>query len=137
MVGWKGSNHIPNIYLAKPGNRFISIEPTSRIRLKDIEKCPAQSDPHKRITPLTFWKKTRKTRFDWKQDEKTAILYKLRCHGLEKVNWCDENKILRPEQNIRGRRHPIQLSRERTSRNETRTHHSQHNVYPYYYYRVN
>ena len=43
-------------------------------------------------------------------------------HGLEKVNWCDENKILRPEQNITGRRHPFQLSRERISGNEPRTH---------------
>ena len=30
------------------------------------------------------------------------------------VNWRDEDKILRPEQNITGRRDPFQLSRERT-----------------------
>ena len=34
------------------------------------------------------------------------------------VNWCDEDKILRTEQNKTGRRHPFQLSRERTSGNE-------------------
>ena len=48
-------------------------------------------------------------------------IYKI-VHGLEKVNWCNENKILKPERNIKCRRHQFQLSRERTSRNEPRTH---------------
>ena len=59
--------------------------------------------------------KTRRVRGDFIQ------IYKI-AHGLEKVNWCDENKILKTEQNITGRRHPFQLSRERTSGNEPRTH---------------
>ena len=37
--------------------------------------------------------KTRRERGDFIQ------IYKI-VHSLEKVNWCDENKILRPEQNI-------------------------------------
>ena len=59
--------------------------------------------------------KTRRERGDFIQ------IYKI-VHGLEKVNWCDGNNILRPEQNKTGRRHPFQLSRERTSGNEPRTH---------------
>ena len=59
--------------------------------------------------------KTRRERGDFIQ------IYKI-VHGLEKVNWSEENKILRPDQNITGRRHPFQLSRERTSGNEPRTH---------------
>ena len=55
--------------------------------------------------------KTRRERGDFIQ------IYKI-VHGLEKVNWSEENKILRPDQNITGRRHPFQLSRERTSGNE-------------------
>ena len=42
-------------------------------------------------------------------------------HDLEKVHWCDENEILRPEQNKKGRRHPFQLSRERKSGNDPNT----------------
>ena len=59
--------------------------------------------------------KTRRVRGDFIQ------IYKI-VRGLEKVNWCDENNILRPEQNITSRRHPFQLSRERTLGNEPRTH---------------
>ena len=33
-------------------------------------------------------------------------------HGIKKVNWGDKNKILKPNQNITGRRHDFQLSRE-------------------------
>ena len=42
-------------------------------------------------------------------------------HGLEKVNWSDKNKILRPNQCRTGRRHNFQLSREYTRGNEPRT----------------
>ena len=48
-------------------------------------------------------------------------IYKI-VHGLEKVNLCDEIKILRPEQNTTGRRHPFQFCSERTSGNEPRIH---------------
>ena len=57
--------------------------------------------------------KTRRERGDF------ILIYKI-LHGLEKVNWSDENKILRLEQNKTGRRHPFQLSRERISGNEPR-----------------
>ena len=63
----------------------------------------------------TLYLKTRRERGDFIQ------IYKI-VHGLEKVNWCDENKILRHEQNITGLRHPFQLSRERTLGSEPRTH---------------
>ena len=59
--------------------------------------------------------KTRRERGDFIQIYKNV-------HVLEKVNWYDENKILRPEQNNTGHRHPFQLSRVRTSCNEPRTH---------------
>ena len=48
-------------------------------------------------------------------------IYKI-VHGLEKINWSEENKIIRPEQMIIGRRRPFQLSHERTSGIEPRTH---------------
>jgi hypothetical protein len=47
-------------------------------------------------------------------------IYKI-VHGLEKVNWSDKNKILRPNQCRTGRRHHFQLSREYTRGNEPRT----------------
>ena len=60
--------------------------------------------------------KTRRERGDFIQ------IYKI-VYGLEKVNWRDENKILRPEKNNTDRKHPFQLSRERkhqvTSRENT------------------
>ena len=43
-------------------------------------------------------------------------------HGLEKVNWCEENKILGPDQKTTGRRHPFQLSREPSRGNEPISH---------------
>ena len=43
-------------------------------------------------------------------------------HGLEKVNWSDENNILIPNQQTACRTHPFQLSRELTRGNESRTH---------------
>ena len=39
---------------------------------------------------------------------------------LRKVNWCNENMILRPDQKTDRRRHPFQLSRELTSGNDPR-----------------
>ena len=59
---------------------------------------------------------------DEKEDLQDFIQINKIVHVPEKVNWCDENKILRPEQSITYRRHPFQLSRERTSGNEPRTH---------------
>ena len=41
--------------------------------------------------------KTRRERGDFIQNYNIV-------HGLEKVNWCDENIILRPEQNETGQR---------------------------------
>ena len=58
--------------------------------------------------------KTRRERGDFIQ------IYKL-VHGIDKVNWCDKNNILRPNQIPDGRRHHFQLSRERTTGNEPRT----------------
>ena len=40
-------------------------------------------------------------------------------HGLEKVNLCDENKILRTERNTTNRRHPFHLSREQTKEKDS------------------
>ena len=57
--------------------------------------------------------KTRRERGDFIQ------IYKI-VHGIEKVNWSDENRILL-EQNFTGRRHPFHFSRERTLGNEQRT----------------
>ena len=59
---------------------------------------------------LTDLKKRRK-RCDFIQ------IYKIE-HGPKKVNWCDVKKMLRPEQNIKRRRHPFQLSPERNRGNE-------------------
>ena len=56
--------------------------------------------------------KTRREREDFIQ------IYKIE-HSLEKVNWCDENKILRPDQKTTDL---FQLSRERRRGNELRTH---------------
>ena len=97
--------------------------PTPRIRLKDIRKCPAQSNPYhlpyeKRLErPSLRDLKKRRERGYFTQISKIV-------HGLEKVNCCDENKILSKlvEQNNTSRRHSLQLSRERTSGNEPRTH---------------
>ena len=124
MIRWNSSNHIPNIRQAIPGIRFISMEPTSSIRLKNIRKRPAQSDPYERITPPSLRKRLEilgLTYLKTRRERGYLIqIYKM-MHGLEKVKWPDENKILIPEQNITGRRHPFQLSRERTSGNEPRT----------------
>ena len=46
-------------------------------------------------------------------------IYKL-VHGIDKVNWCDNNKILRSYQIQDGRRHCYQISRERITGNEPR-----------------
>ena len=59
--------------------------------------------------------KTRRERGDFIQ------IYKI-VHGMEKIHWCNENKILRPDQKIIDQRHFFQLSRERTKGNEPRTH---------------
>ena len=40
----------------------------------------------------------------------------------KKVNWCDENNILRPNKQTDRRIHPYQLCRELTRGNEPRTH---------------
>ena len=64
MVRWNSSNHIPNIRQAAPGIHFISIEPPSRIRVKNIRKCSVQSNPHERITPPSLRKKTLNSRID-------------------------------------------------------------------------
>ena len=122
MVRWNSTNHISNIRQATPRIRFISLEPTSRIWLKNIRKCPAQSNPHERIISPVLRKKTRNTRFD-RPENKTrkrqfhSQIYKI-VHGLEKVNWCDGNKTLRPEKNKTDLKHQFQFYRERTSGNE-------------------
>ena len=58
--------------------------------------------------------KTRRERDDFVQ------IYKL-VHGIDKVNWCDKNYILSPNQMPDGRRNHFQLSRERTTGKEQRT----------------
>ena len=52
--------------------------------------------------------KTRRERDDLIQ------IYKL-VHAIDKVTWCDKNKMLRPNQISNRRRHHFQLSRERTT----------------------
>ena len=47
-------------------------------------------------------------------------IYKI-VHGLEKVNWCDENKIIKPDQKTAGPRHTFQLCRDQTREYELRT----------------
>ena len=39
-------------------------------------------------------------------------------HGIDKVNWCDKNYILCPNEIPDGQRNHFQLSRERTTENE-------------------
>ena len=108
MIRWNSKNHLSNIRQTITRICFISLEPTSRIRFKNIRKCrkcrkcPAKNNPHERIKPSALWKNTRNTRLD-RTENKTRErrffqIYKI-VHGLEKVNWCDENKILRPENN--------------------------------------
>ena len=70
---------------------------------ENISKCLAQSKFMKESHHLSYDKrleilgltdlKTRREMGDFIQ------IYKI-VHSLEKVNWCDVNKILRPEQNI-------------------------------------
>ena len=63
MVRWNITYHLSKFRHAIPGIRFISLEPTTRIRLKNIRKCTAKINPLKRIMPATLWKKTRKRQF--------------------------------------------------------------------------
>ena len=53
-----------NIGMATLRVCIISLEPSARIRFKNIIKCPAQSNPYERITPFALRKETRKTRLD-------------------------------------------------------------------------
>ena len=65
MVRWNSKNYLSNIRHAILGVCFISMQPLTRIRLKDIRNCPAESHPHERIKSSILWKETRKTWFDW------------------------------------------------------------------------
>ena len=49
-------------------------------------------------------------------------IYKRLLRGLEKLNYYNENKILRPDQQTEDRRHPFQLSHKLTRGTEPRTH---------------
>ena len=64
---------------------------------------PAQSKPHEKITPSALRKKTQiigLTDLKTRRERGDFIhIYKI-VHGLERVKWYDEYKILRPEQNI-------------------------------------
>ena len=121
----KKHESLSNIRQATSRICFISLESTSRKRFKNIRKCPAQSRPHERITPPFLRKKTRKTRMtDLKTRRERGDfiqIYQI-VQDLAKVNWCDENKILKSEPYITGRIHPFQLSHEGTSRNAPRMH---------------
>ena len=117
MVRWTSTNYLSNLH-----------QSGTLIRVKNIRRCPAQSHPHERTTSSILWKKTLKTRLDW--PEKTTRererddfiqIYKI-VHGLQKVNWCDKNRVPRHNQNLADRRDPYQLSRERIRENEPRTH---------------
>ena len=57
------SDEIAKIRQTTPRIRFISLELTSRIRLKNIRKCPAKNIPHERIASSSLRNETRKTRF--------------------------------------------------------------------------
>ena len=78
--------------------------------MKNIRKCPAQSNPHERIIPPAENNK-RKRRFH---------SYLQNCAREGKLVQRKQNT--KSEQNITGRRHTFQLSREQTSGNEPRTH---------------
>ena len=64
LVRWNSKDHLPNIRKTTPRVCFISLESSSRIRLKNTRKCPAKSNPHERITPSSLRNETRKTRSD-------------------------------------------------------------------------
>ena len=82
----------------------------SGIRLLNIRKCPVQNNSHQRITSPALRKKTqngilvlknvkpRCEKGDFIPIYMVLTMYKI-VHGLEKVNCCYENKILKPEIN--------------------------------------
>ena len=92
MVKWNSTKHLSNIRQATPIIRFISLEPTFRIPLKNIRNCQAQSNSHEGITPPALRRKTwfdrpvNKTRNRWFHTDLQD------CARYRRANWCDENK---------------------------------------------
>ena len=121
MIRWNSKNHLPNIRKNTPRVCFISLEYDS----KTLESVQAKATLTKESHHLPYEMRLERlglTDLKTRQERGDFIkIYKI-VHGLEKVKWCDENRILRSEQNITGLRHPFQLSLEQTSGNETRTH---------------
>ena len=84
--------YLSTIRQTTPRIRFISLEPSLRIRLKDIRKCPAQSYHHEKIKPPALRKNTQKTWFD-RPKNKTR---KRRFHtDLLDFTWSREGKLVR------------------------------------------
>ena len=125
MDRWNRPNLLPDVHQASFGVDLFSMEPILRIRLDNIRKCQTKSYCNEIITLSTVRGTTQKIRFNWlKNKTREKPLHtdpdKL-VQGIDKVNWCDKNNILRPNQIPDGRRHHFQHSRERTSGNDPRT----------------
>ena len=119
-MDWRNRpNRLSDVHQFSFGVRIISLEPPLRIRFKTYSHVTltkeSQNLPYEEILKrlgLTDLK-TRRERGDLIQINKLV-------HGIDKVNWCDKNKILRPNQIPDGQRHLFQFSRERKTGREPR-----------------
>ena len=116
---WSDEKHMSSIQISS-GHTWNSLHyPETHINLTQKHKKVSYAEQFSQKNHTTFLTKKDSKWFDLKtkREKRNSIqIYTIVC-GLEKVNLCDENKKLRPEQNITDRRHLFQLSRDRTSEN--------------------
>ena len=88
-------DYLCSIYYATLRVGFINLEPSPKIRLKYIGKCPAQIN-HQRIILLTIWRKARTAKINQLEVRRERWLHS----NLQSCSRSRESPLVRREQDI-------------------------------------